>query len=186
MFHRLALASVTFLGVVSAQLTITSPSADDWWVAQSLNILAWTCNTSPYENFTVLLTNSNLSILPAPLAIIAVQDNFDCSVTITQQQSAQPAGTGYVVQLANIINGTDVYAQSEPFEIKALGTAYPTTTFSAGSSATSSSTSPTTTSSTGSSATSSSASPIITGAALSQYPVSLSMAAALAFSVVIA
>jgi len=170
MFHRLALASVAFLGVVSAQLTITSPSADDGWVAQSLNILAWTCNTSPYQNFTILLTNSNLSILPAPLALIAVQENFDCSATITQQQSAQPAGTGYVVQLSSTINATDVYAQSEPFEIKALGAAYPTTTSSVGSSATGSSASPTT-----------------TGAALAQYvPVGLSMAAALALGLVVA
>ncbi|OAX31635.1 hypothetical protein K503DRAFT_777414 [Rhizopogon vinicolor AM-OR11-026] len=200
MFHRLALASVAFLGVVSAQLTITSPSADDWWVAQSLNILAWTCNTSPYQNFTILLTNSNLSILPAPLALIAVQENFDCSATITQQQSAQPAGTGYVVQLSSTINATDVYAQSEPFEIKALGATYPTTTFSAGSSATGSSatassatassattSSATASSATASSATTSSASPTTTGAALAQYvPVGLSMAAALALSLVIA
>ncbi|OAX40554.1 hypothetical protein K503DRAFT_848892 [Rhizopogon vinicolor AM-OR11-026] len=172
MFHRLALASVAFLGVVSAQLTITSPSANDWWVAQSLNTLAWTCDTSPYQNFTILLTNSNLSILPAPLAIIAVQDNFDCSETITQQQSAQPAGTGYVVQLASTVNETDVYASSQPFEIKALGATYPTTTSSAGSSATGSSASPTTTT---------------TGAALAQYvPVGLSMAAALALGLVVA
>jgi len=58
--------------------------------------------------FVSSLTNSNPSILPAPLAIIAVENNFDCSKTITQQQSAQPAGTGYTVQLASTLNGTDV------------------------------------------------------------------------------
>ncbi|OJA08243.1 hypothetical protein AZE42_09018 [Rhizopogon vesiculosus] len=173
----------------------------------SLNILAWTCDTSPYENFTVLLTNSNPGVLPAPLALIAVADNFECSETITQLQSAQPAGTGYVVQLSSTVNATDVhvYAQSEPFEIKALGATYPTTTSSAGSSATGSSatassatvssatvnsatvSSATTSSAAASSATTSSASPTTTGAALAQYvPAGLSMAAALALGLVVA
>jgi len=172
MFRSLALASAAFLGVVSAQLTITSPSANDWWVAQSLNTLSWTCDTSPYQNYTILLTNTNPSILPAPLAIIAVQYNFDCSKTITQQQSAQPAGTGYTVQFASTVNSTDVYASSEPFEIKALGSSYPTTTSSVGGSAT---------------GTSASASSTTTGGALAQYiPVGMSMAAALALGLVVA
>jgi len=131
MFSRLALASaVTALfGVASAQLTITNPGGVNlWWVAQSSNTLAWTCDTSPYSNFTVLLANPDKSILEAPLAILAIEYNYDCSKTITQQQSAQPAGTGYTVQLANPFNSTDVYAESQPFEIKALGASYPTST----------------------------------------------------------
>ena len=43
-----------------------------------------------------------------PLAIIAIQKNYDCSIMITQDQSNQAAGTGYQVYLANPINNTDV------------------------------------------------------------------------------
>ncbi|KAG1726406.1 hypothetical protein EDB19DRAFT_2028408 [Suillus lakei] len=123
MFRRLALPFAALLSVVSAQLTITSPGTNDWWVASSLNTISWTCDTSPYLNFTILLANSNPAVLAAPLAFIAVQENFDCSESITQQQSAQPAGTGYTIQFASTLNSTDIYAQSEPFEIKALALA---------------------------------------------------------------
>ena len=43
-----------------------------------------------------------------PQAIIAQQDNFDCSELLTATQVDQPAGTGYYVQLANPFNETDV------------------------------------------------------------------------------
>jgi uncharacterized protein YlxW (UPF0749 family) len=39
--------------------------------------------------------------------------------------SNQPAGTGYLILLANPLNSSDIYATSKPFEIKALGSAYP-------------------------------------------------------------
>ncbi|KAG2358151.1 hypothetical protein BDR07DRAFT_1295803 [Suillus spraguei] len=133
MFRRLTLACAALVSVVSAQLAITSPGTNDWWVASSANTLAWTCNTSPYQNFTILCAQS---LLNTPLAIIAVQENYDCSETITQQQSAQPAGTGYTILFASTLNSTDIYAQSEPFEIKALGSSYPTTTSSPGSTST--------------------------------------------------
>ncbi|KAH7924942.1 hypothetical protein BV22DRAFT_1034639 [Leucogyrophana mollusca] len=172
MFSRIALVSTVaaFVGAASAQLTITTPSANLWWVGQSLNTLAWTCSSSPYQNFTVLLANSNPAVLSAPIAIIAVQYNYDCSETITQQQASQAPGTGYTIQLANTLNSTDVYTTSEPFEIKALGASYPA---SASPSATSS----------GSTAQSSGK----TGGALSTYiPVGMSMAAAIALGLVVA
>ncbi|KAG2151161.1 uncharacterized protein EDB93DRAFT_1139496 [Suillus bovinus] len=176
MFRRVAFACAALLSVVSAQLTVTSPGTNDWWVASSTNTLAWTCSTSPYLNFTILLANPNSQILPAPLAIIAVQENFDCSKTITQQQSAQPAGTGYVVQLANTLNSTDVYAQSQPFEIKALGSSYPTTTTSAGSTSTGTA-----------SGSAGAAESTKTGGAFAEYvPVGMSMVAALALGLVVA
>ncbi|KAG1729515.1 uncharacterized protein EDB91DRAFT_1227968 [Suillus paluster] len=178
MFRRIALASAALLSVVSAQLTIISPGASDWWVASSQNTLSWTCSTSPYMNFTILVANPNTAILASPLAIIAVQENYDCSKTITQQQSAQPAGTGYILQFANTLNETDIYAQSEPFEIKALGSSYPTTTSGVGGTATGTAT--------GSSSSTTSTS-TKTGGTLAQYiPVGMSMAAALALGLVVA
>lgn len=79
--------------------------------------------------------------------------------------------TMYILSVFNFFF-TQVYASSEPFEIKALGSSYPTTTSSVGSSATSSS---------------ASASSTTTGGALAQYaPVGMGMAAALALGLVVA
>ncbi|KAJ3996672.1 hypothetical protein F5050DRAFT_1807559 [Lentinula boryana] len=69
--------------------------------------------------------------MASPLAIIAQQPNYVCSLLVTKDQiGALPVGTGYVVQLANPLNNTDVFAQSSPYEIKAAGSAYPSTTVS--------------------------------------------------------
>ena len=46
--------------------------------------------------------------MAAPLAIIAQENNFDCSKTITQDQANQPAGTGYTILLADPLNNTNV------------------------------------------------------------------------------
>ncbi|KAI6145730.1 hypothetical protein EDD17DRAFT_1879723 [Pisolithus thermaeus] len=173
MLTRILVTAVALVSAASAQLTVTNPSSNSWWVAQSSNTLAWTCNTSPYSNFTILLANSNPSVLVEPIAIIAIEENYDCSQTITQQQSTQPAASGYTVLLANPLNSSDVYATSETFEIKALGSSYPATSSASSPSGTSSSSSP---SSTGKS-----------GGALAQYiPAGASMVLAFAAGLVVA
>lgn len=103
----------------------------------------------------------------ASLAILAVEQNFDCSKEITAQQVTAPPGTGYLIELSSTLNETDVsrlsilatypsklffqiYATSQPFEIKATGAAYPVTT---------SPSSPSPTASAGGSANSSSSAP---------------------------
>ncbi|KAH9852451.1 hypothetical protein C2E23DRAFT_709571, partial [Lenzites betulinus] len=116
------------VGSTVAQLEIISPGGPDlWWVAESDNVVSWTCKTSTVQQFTVLIANQNTAILTAPQAFIAQQNNFDCSKLITKDQVNMQPGTGYTIQLANIFNETDVYAESQPFEIKALGAAYPAT-----------------------------------------------------------
>ncbi|KAK0210388.1 hypothetical protein DFS33DRAFT_1483488 [Desarmillaria ectypa] len=124
LFTVLATASALF-GAVFADLKVTSPSADIWWVAKSTNVIAWTCNDSPASEFTILITNPDTSVLTSALAIVAIEPNYDCSKVLTQQQVSMPAATGYVLQLANPLNSSQVYAASEPFEIKPLGAAYP-------------------------------------------------------------
>ncbi|KAJ3829150.1 hypothetical protein F5880DRAFT_1502558 [Lentinula raphanica] len=152
MFARLpfvlAAASALF-HVASAQLKVLSPGGDSlWWVADSENLLVWNCNESQEQTFTVLYEFASSNIVPSlnfnsasnrvanpnmasALAIIAQQPNYQCSLLVTKDQmGGLPVGTGYTVQLANPLNGTDVYAQSSAFEIKAAGSAYPTTTVS--------------------------------------------------------
>jgi hypothetical protein len=86
------------------------------------------------------------------MAIIPVQQNFQCSILVTQDQANQPAGTGWQIFFADILNITNVslhlayttvlclnndssffflsqyLAMSDPFEIKPLGSAYPAQT----------------------------------------------------------
>ncbi|KAF8198489.1 hypothetical protein BJ912DRAFT_951559 [Pholiota molesta] len=113
------------LGSVAADLQVTSPSSSIWWVAKSQNLISWTCQNTTIGNFTVLISNTDPTISVSPLAIIAIQQNFDCSIIITQDQANQPAGNGWLVLLANPLNSSDVYATSQPFEIKPLGSLYP-------------------------------------------------------------
>ncbi|KIK52730.1 hypothetical protein GYMLUDRAFT_103742, partial [Collybiopsis luxurians FD-317 M1] len=122
-------AAASALTAVSAQLKVLSPGGPDlWWVADSENLLVWNCNESQVQSFTVLVNNPSLE---APLAIIADQPNFVCSLIVTKDQiSPLSVGNGYTVELANPLNNTDVYAQSLPFEIKPAGSPYPTTTVS--------------------------------------------------------
>jgi len=101
---------------------ITDPSESNWWVAQSSNVLTWDCNNSPVNNFTVLIKNPNT---PSPLAIIAQQQNDQCSLAISQDQANQPAGSGYFILFADPLNNTNVYTSSDSFEIKPLGSLYP-------------------------------------------------------------
>lgn len=99
-----------------------------------MNTLSWTCHESQFTNFTVLYVshsylrphgpcadsglysvgNTNPSILSQPQAIIAIENNFDCSKTITQEQEIFPAGSGYTILLANTLNNTDVLLSCYP------------------------------------------------------------------------
>ena len=49
------------------------------------------------------------------MAIIAIQDNFDCSILVAQNVGNLAAGTGYQVLLANPFNETDVRGLYAPF-----------------------------------------------------------------------
>jgi len=128
MHPRLTLiaAAAAFFAAATAQLSIVVPGGPNlWWVASAENNIVWTCQTSPYQNFTILVANQNTQILSAPIAIVAIENNYDCSKIITPLQANQPVGTGYMVQFANTLNQSDIYAQSQPFEIKAAGSTYP-------------------------------------------------------------
>ncbi|KAI0765352.1 hypothetical protein C8Q74DRAFT_1287837 [Fomes fomentarius] len=129
MKFSVAALSATLVALASgaaAQLDIITPGGPNlWWVANSDNVVTWTCKTSPYTNFTVLIANKDQNILVQPQAFIAQQNNFDCSKLITKEQINMPAAPGYTVQLANPFNSTDVYAESQEFEIKPITAGYP-------------------------------------------------------------
>ncbi|KAF5350792.1 hypothetical protein D9758_010352 [Tetrapyrgos nigripes] len=96
-------------------------------VSGDTNQLVWTCNTAPAQQFTVLIANHDQNFVQA---IIAQQNNFDCSKLITTDMFSAPVGSGYTVQLADILNSTHIYAESKPFDVKPLASGLPATTVS--------------------------------------------------------
>ncbi|KAI0284595.1 hypothetical protein BGY98DRAFT_1183486 [Russula aff. rugulosa BPL654] len=98
-------------------------------LANSENTIVWTCHTdvpaSTNGDYQLLVNNTNPLILTSAEAIVADVPNADCSHTITTQQAALTAATGYTLILADPIDQTKIYAVSQPFEIKALGATYP-------------------------------------------------------------
>jgi len=164
----------TLLGTALAQsFEILTPGGPNlWWVAQSQNTIAWTCNVDPPNTaYQLLVNNTNPNILTAAEAIVANVPNADCSFSVTVQQAALTPATGYTVIFANPINQLEIYAVSQPFEVKALGAAYPpaSATPTGGSSSTSSSPSG---SSTGSSSSSTSSSTPKKNSAFTSFQVS--------------
>ena len=132
MLARVLLTLAATATAVSA-FSVTAPNSQTWWVADSQNVLVWNCRSedSP-QDFTILVGNTDTTKFAAATAIVSIQTNADCSKVLTPQQVNFEAGTGYLVLLANTLNISDIYAQSEPFEIKAKGAAYPTTTAAVG------------------------------------------------------
>ncbi|KAF9458371.1 hypothetical protein BDZ94DRAFT_1313329 [Collybia nuda] len=118
----LLLTASAFVSGTLANLEITNPNKDSWWVANSQNVLTWTCEDSPVDEFTVSIANE--AVLPAELALVGIVKNFDCSRTIVAQPILSPA-LGYTIIFANPLNSSDVYAISEEFEIKPLGSSFP-------------------------------------------------------------
>jgi len=124
--------------VAQNDFNVTNPTSSSWWVAKSTNVMSWDCQNSQAKtdnNFTILIKNADQNILSGELAIIAIQNNFQCTVTISQNQANQLAATGYTLLFANTLNSSDVYTSSQPFEIKPLGSLYPSQVSSSASAA---------------------------------------------------
>lgn len=54
------------------------------------------------------MSNSDSSILAAPLALIASVPNYDCSYTVNAQQSSLAVSNSWTLALANPVNISDV------------------------------------------------------------------------------
>jgi len=154
--------------VVAQGFKITAPSSAIWWVANSQNELDWDCNSAAAQadqkqsggTFTVLINHPDFA---AALAIIAQEPNADCKKSITIDQANQKPGQNYTVLLADPRNNTNVFATSEPFEIKPLGSQYPSQVSSSASAASGTATASSSASATPSSAALSSHSPSFFG-----------------------
>ncbi|KAF7350307.1 hypothetical protein MVEN_01335000 [Mycena venus] len=127
-FATLALAGAASAAVSNGGLKILAPGGDGlWWIAAQQNNVVWTCGESTFPQFTILINNSDTSLLTAITPLIAVEQNYNCNQGIASNLITQPVGTGYTIVLADILNSTNIYAVSDPFEIKALSAGYPPT-----------------------------------------------------------
>ncbi|KAF9788568.1 hypothetical protein BJ322DRAFT_1049699 [Thelephora terrestris] len=127
LFARLSLVALasTLVSTV-AGLQITAPGGPNlWWVAKSDNNLVWDCTDKTYDSFNVVIANPNTAVLTAPLTILATLPNYVCSKLLPAAMLTVPAATGYTIMLTDILNTTNIYATSQPFEIKPLGSSYP-------------------------------------------------------------
>jgi len=130
MFSRLATCFVVLASALyaNAAITILAPGPDYWWVSNEQNLFSWTCGSQyneGYTNFTVLINNASPSTFNGPQALISIQWDYQCSVLVPPTATAGiPAATGYTLSFADVFNSTHVLATSQPFEIKAYGSAY--------------------------------------------------------------
>ncbi|KAI0037231.1 hypothetical protein K488DRAFT_39622 [Vararia minispora EC-137] len=122
------LATASVVGSASA-FSILSPGGPNlWWVAGSENTLVWTCHDNPpAQTFQLLLNNTSPTVLTSAEAILANLPNADCSQSITTQQVNLAPATGYTLIIADQTDQTKIYAVSDQFEVKAVGSAFPAT-----------------------------------------------------------
>ncbi|KAJ7284944.1 hypothetical protein C8J57DRAFT_1289951 [Mycena rebaudengoi] len=121
----LLLASSAF---AASNLKILAPGGPSlWWLAAQDNNIVWNCAEADpsITQFTVWITNKDTKLITGSMAIIPVEQNYICSQGLRGDQITVPVGSGYTLQFTNINNVTDVYAESEPFEVKPLSAGYP-------------------------------------------------------------
>ncbi|KAJ6571572.1 hypothetical protein B0H19DRAFT_1130371 [Mycena capillaripes] len=125
-----ALAAAASAATSNGGLKILAPGGDNlWWVVGSVNNVAWTCSESTFTQFTLSIANPDVTLLTATADLIAIEQNYNCVQSLGADILANiPVGTGYTIKLSNILNRTDIYAESDPFEIKAVSAGYPIST----------------------------------------------------------
>jgi hypothetical protein len=114
--------AVAALGFIASALAITinTPSPSSFWVQNVSNTITWTFNQGDPNPIFITVTNSNSSILNGQFAI---QNGVDLSNgTFTVTNVTLLTDSGYVVNFVNGSNLTQVYASSQPFDVKVPGT----------------------------------------------------------------
>ncbi|KAJ7639032.1 hypothetical protein FB45DRAFT_1055226 [Roridomyces roridus] len=134
-----SLALLAFAASVSA-ITVTTPGPSSSWTNDGPQVVKWTSVSTDATNFTILLTNTNttlvptvnnnqqLKVIPFPLSpnaylphLKALVNTADGTTTVNPPANGWPAvGGGYRVNLVKSTEETStIYAQSQPFDIVA-------------------------------------------------------------------
>jgi len=127
MFSKFTALSTLAIALQASALKILQPSGNWWWQTGDQALLSWDCTDHNVAQYTVVVTNPNITLLTGPTPIVAIQDNSQCNINLIPNLNV---GKGYVVHLSDIFNATHFYADSDPFEVKPKGSPYPTSSSS--------------------------------------------------------
>jgi len=113
---------VAALGLVASSLAlnITSPGPNDYWVQNTSNVINWSFSSGDPNPVDITITNSNSSFLNGAFSIARNLDASNGSFTVTNVTLR--VDTGYVVNFVNGTNSSQIFASSQPFEVKKPGT----------------------------------------------------------------
>ncbi|KAF5333630.1 hypothetical protein D9611_002567 [Ephemerocybe angulata] len=122
--------------------TILSPNQSQGWTNQGPQRATWQRVATDRENITIVLTNTNRSLMPTDQVLSALVDGNLGNMTLNPPSAGWPSpGPGYVLNFASeATNLNQILAQSPPFEIE-LSTVVPTNTKTTAGNPTSASTS---------------------------------------------
>ncbi|KAG8968267.1 hypothetical protein FRC03_008133 [Tulasnella sp. 419] len=104
-----------------AAITITGPSSQAYWVANTSNVISWNYASGDPDPISIVVTNENTTTLNGAFSIAEFVSVSAQTFTVTNV--TLKTGSGYVVNFVNGSNPSQVYASSEGFEVKPGGTA---------------------------------------------------------------
>jgi len=122
--HALSFASVLALALSAAALQVTTPSNSSGWVSSGTNTLAWNRVDTDPTNFTVILTNTDRTVLPTNNLLLDsfVDATSANSISIPPPSGGLPVGGTFRVNLIKDQNDiSSIYAQSDEFTITSGG-----------------------------------------------------------------
>ncbi|KAI0791070.1 hypothetical protein C8Q75DRAFT_759187 [Abortiporus biennis] len=103
-----------------AAITITGPSETSYWVQNISNVITWTFTQGDPNPISIVITNSNSSLLNGNFSIAEFVDVSTQSFTVTNVTLR--VADGYTVNFVNSSNLSDVFATGPSFSVKAGGT----------------------------------------------------------------
>ncbi|KAK1922225.1 hypothetical protein DB88DRAFT_497595 [Papiliotrema laurentii] len=112
------LALLPLLASVNAAITILYPTSNTIWYKNDTVALNWTVSDPSTDTylFRAILSNQDASLLSSPQQIA---DSTNATATYVRiALPGVPPGQGYKVALVNTTNQSQVFAQSEAFEIQ--------------------------------------------------------------------
>ncbi|KAH9460009.1 hypothetical protein MJO28_004336 [Puccinia striiformis f. sp. tritici] len=108
--------SLAGLATSAAAFTINVPSTANYWVQFATNSIAWTNGPNDSPAVTLQIINANQTLLNGIFSITEYVPAALEQYTVTNVTLV--VADGYIVQMVNPANSSQVYASSSPFSVK--------------------------------------------------------------------
>ncbi|KAL5508387.1 hypothetical protein ACEPAH_6006 [Sanghuangporus vaninii] len=134
--HAAAFLSILAVALGASALRVLAPNENEGWASTGSNTLSWERVSTDPTNFTVVLTNTDRSVLPENNQLLAafVDATSATSVSIDAPSGGFNVGGSYRVNLVKSQDDLDtIYAQSDEFDITAGTSSATDSTVSSGS-----------------------------------------------------